>query len=425
MSLPRLSLTTILRCAALLFLSAAGIASAQTNIRPSAASQAGSTNSNVRRTTNSTTNNNSLSSTGARQYRSNTVLGDALIQVDPETRSLVVVTDDDTHKEIEKVLRKLDRPKPQVLIKVLFVEVTHDKNFDLGVEGNYTFKVGNPFLSGSVSTPPTTSLQSLFGLAQQTNGSFVRVVTDDYSATLRALASHGNVNVLSRPSIMARNNQEAVIVVGEEVPFVTNSQITNTGQTINTIQYNDVGIILRVTPFINQDKSVEMIVAPEISSLSDKTVDISPTVKSPVIEKRSAETVVVTPNATTVVIGGLMETQRTQSVDKIPILGDIPVIGFPFRHVVKSTAKKELMIFLTPYIVESKQSYKDLTLDEANRADLIPDAFSPHEVKQNFDTLTLMPEVDEKEALPVRNLPPPPSAPDPTPVKKKPDFRVR
>ena len=117
--------------------------------------------------------------------------------------------------------------------------------------------------------------------------------------------------MLSRPSIMARNNQEAVIVVGSEVPFITNSRITDTGETINTIQYDNVGIILRVTPFITSKGTVEMIVAPEISTFTDQTVPISNNASSPVIAKRSAETVVVTPNGRRSVIGGLMQTQQT------------------------------------------------------------------------------------------------------------------
>ena len=175
------------------------------------------------------------------------------------------------------------------------------------------------------------------------------MLTDDWSATLRALSTRGKVEVLSRPSIMARNNQEAVIVVGSEVPFITNSRTDALGNLTNTITYDNVGIILRVTPFITSEGTVEMIVAPEISSLTAQTVPISSTVSAPVIAKRSAETVVVTPNGQTVVIGGLMETQRIENIRKIPLLGDIPGLGAAFRRTIKSDVKKELMIFLTPH----------------------------------------------------------------------------
>jgi len=364
----------------------------------------------------------SSSSSGARQYRSNTLLGDALIQVDSETRSVVIVTDEATHAEIEKVIANLDHPKPQVLIKVVFVEVTLDKDLDVGLEGSYTFNVGhNVPTAGSsttvntknatqngVTTQTVTSssnavnsmnngvamAQTLFGAASSTAGTFGRLTSDNWSATLHMLATNGKAQVLSRPSIMARNNQEAVIVVGQEVPLVTASQITTDGNTINSIRYQDVGIILRVTPYITSDKSVEMIVAPEISSLSDQTVPISSNVNAPVINKRSAETVVVTPNATTVVIGGLMQKQNTSSVQKIPILGDIPILGIPFRHTVKSETRSELLIFLTPYIIESTQKLNEITLREANQSKAIRENMSPEDIKDNLDTLRLMPQLD-------------------------------
>ncbi len=360
------------------------------------------------------------------QYPSKTMIGNAMIQIDPETRSIVVITDDETHKQVEKVIESLDHPKPQVLIKVVFVEVTLDKNLDVGIEGNYTLNVGHGTPKSITSTTTTSSTSSgvsavttstnavnaltsgtgiagtLFGLAANptARGIFGQVSSDNWNATLHMLASNGKAQILSRPSIMARNNQQAVIVVGQEIPLVTSSQVTNLGQTINSITYQDVGIILRVTPFITSDKTVEMIVAPEISSLSDQTVAVSAGVNAPIINKRSAETVVVTPNATTVVIGGLMQKQVTSTVDKVPILGDIPLIGHAFRHTVKGESRSELLIFLTPYIVESTQTLKDLSLNEANHSDLIRENISPEDIKNNLDTLRLMPQLDP-------NCPPP------------------
>ena len=354
-----------------------------------------------------------MSASGPRQYRSNTLLGDAMIQIDPETRSLVVVADEETHKELMKVIQDLDRPKPQVLIKVVFLEVTYNKGYDVGVEGSYTFNLSNPVTATTADRTTTTTttngttetvtavedtvnqaaslgrsvgLGSAFNLGNLTEGTFVRVVTDDWQATLKALSTRGKVEVLSRPSIMARNNQEAVIVVGQEVPFVTNSRITDDGQTINTIQYDNVGIILRVTPFITANNTVEMIVAPEISSLTDQTVPISNTVSSPIIAKRSAETVVVTPNGMTAVIGGLMETQRIEAIRKVPILGDIPILGFPFRRVVRNDVKKELMIFLTPTIVNDPSTVDTVTAQEMHRTELVRKAFTEKEFEKFFDT---------------------------------------
>ncbi len=316
------------------------------------------------------------SNSSVRQYRSNTQMGDALIAIDPETRTLIITADEATNSEIAKVIQNLDKPKPQVLIKVLFLEVTYNKNLDLGVEGSYTFKNQN-----------NGTLSSALGLASETQGGFWRVLTDDWSVTLRAIAQNGKLEVLSRPSILARNNQEAVITVGQEVPIITNSRVTDTGQTLNTIQYQDVGIILRVTPFITPEGMIEMIVAPEISTLTDQTIPISSTTNSPVIAKRSAETVVVIPNQKTVVIGGLMENKKTENVKKIPLLGDIPLLGNLFRRTVKDSAKTELLIFLTPTIIDSNEKLTELSKDELKSADLNPKAFTPKDLERGLEGL--------------------------------------
>jgi general secretion pathway protein D len=336
----------------------------------------------------SSSSSRSSSSGETRQYHSNTMLGDALVSIDPETRSLIITTDEETNKEISKVIKNLDRPKPQVLIKVLFLEVTYNKNFDFGIEG--TFNLGN---NGK------GTVQTAFGLAQEVTGGFWRVMVDDLQVTLRALASDGKLEVLSRPSILARNNQEAVIDVGQEIPIITNSQITDTGQTINTVQYQDVGIILKVTPFITSDDLVEMIVAPEISTLSDQTIPISSTVNSPVINKRSAETVVLTPNNKTVIIGGLMDNKKTESIQKIPILGDIPLLGNLFRRTVKSSDKTELLIFLTPSVIKDPATLLELSKKEVQAAKVTTKNFTEEDLERNLDGLNpvrINPELEEK-----------------------------
>jgi type II secretory pathway component GspD/PulD (secretin) len=130
-----------------------------------------------------------------------------------------------------------------------------------------------------------------------------------------------------------------------------------------------------------------MIVSPEISSLSSQTVPISNTVNAPVINKTSAETVVVTPDATTVVIGGMMQKQTTSSINKVPILGDIPLLGYAFRHTVKADQKTELLIFLTPYIVEGTGRLKSLSTNELDRTDLGDNTFKDKDSLNYLDTI--------------------------------------
>jgi len=310
------------------------------------------------------------------------LLGDAIVQYDQETGSIIVITDEETNKQIDKIVKAMDQPVPQVLIKVLFLEVTHTKDLDYGVVANYKH-----------SNTDGTDLQNIYSLfGQPATGGFYHILDEDLDVVIHALANTTKLEVLSRPSILARNNQEATITVGEEVPFITNSRITDTGDTINTIQYQDIGIILTVTPHITEDRLVEMTVVPEISDLSAKTVTISKTasgteVDAPIIEKRSASTQVVVNDGRTVVIGGMMKDEATNNVDKIPILGDIPLLGAAFRRTQKGKIKTEILIFLTPHVVENGKELRDISLSEKGKSELAPKAFTAKQFDKYIDNL--------------------------------------
>jgi general secretion pathway protein D len=342
--------------------------------------------------------------TGAnRQYTPNGEVGEAMISVDPETRRLIVITDDETSQWVGQVITNLDRPKPQVLIKVVFLEVTHNNSLDIGVEGGYTHNlnnsttgiVANAFgLSALNSALGTNSAVNVFGQPVQSfsptppGAGLYQVLGTDFQATLRAIAQAGRTEVLSRPSILARNNQQATITVGQSVPLVTSVSYNGlNGTPVSAITYQDVGIILRVTPFITSDGLVEMIVSPQISQLSEQSVTVAAGVTAPVIDLRSADTVVVTPNGQTVIIGGLMQNQKTQSDSKIPFLGDIPLLGNLFKHKVKTTTKTELLIFLTPHIVREPSELASLSASERGKAQMPQKAFSEEELNRFLDDL--------------------------------------
>jgi general secretion pathway protein D len=199
------------------------------------------------------------------------------------------------------------------------------------------------------------------------------ILGEDYTVTLHAIATAGKTKVLSRPSVVARNNQPATITVGQSVPLITNVRFDTFGNAINSVTYTSVGIILRVTPFITTEGLVEMILSPETSELvQDRSqwVPISSgtagTVSAPLINSRSADTVVVTPNRQTVIIGGLMGDTKAESESKIPYLGDIPLLGNLFKRKIKSDAKTELLIFLTPYVIDAPRDF--VMLSESERA---------------------------------------------------------
>jgi general secretion pathway protein D len=309
------------------------------------------------------------------------MLGDAMITSDMESRRLIVVTDDDTNENIKTIIASLDKPKPQVLINVVFLQVTHDKDLDLGTEASYTGRL-------AVKNNPEGNALTKFGIAgaltdPTSYGAFYKILGGNVDATIHALASVNKTEILSRPSILTRSSQQATILVGQSVPIITNSRVSDTtNTTINTVTYQDVGIILRVTPFITQAGLVEMIVSPEISSLSATTVAISNTVNSPVIDKRSADTVVVTPSDQTVVIGGLISTQVIDQENKVPLLGDIPLLGYAFKRNIKKNQKTELLIFLTPHVVMDPSDLSGMAKDERAKLELAPKTFEKEELKK-------------------------------------------
>lgn len=330
---------------------------------------------------NNNTQTQSTSTDGSRQ------MGTASIQYDQETGSIVVVADDETNERIKAVLENLDRPTPQVLIKVLFLEVTHGDKLDLGVEAQLK----------DVDGKNVSDLSSAFNLSDATEGGFYKIIEGDFQATLHALATNNKLEVLSRPSVLTRNNQEATITVGQEVPFITNSRITSDGQTINTIQYSDVGIILRVQPRIMPDRLVEMDVAPEISNLTAETVPITNGVTAPVIAKRSAQTSIVVKDGKTVVIGGMIENNVTENVRKIPVIGDIPYLGALFRRTIKEKSKTELLIFLTPFVVENSKELGNLSrAEEKNNNTLAHQVFTEEQLNKFLGSMDAPP-VEKKD----------------------------
>jgi len=315
--------------------------------------------------------------TTARTYTSNTQIGEAIITSDPDTRSLVIVTDDETNENIRRVIESLDRPKPQVLINVVFAQVTHNNDLDFGVEGSYTHTA-----NGRTGTGGTDfGLDSAARIAA--GGGFYQILSDDVNVLIRALEVAGKTEILSRPSILARNNQQATITVGQEVPLITNTRtVEQTGDFINTVSYREIGIILRVTPFITPDGMVEMIVSPEISTLAEDGVDIGGGAQAPIIDKRSADTVVVTESGRTIVIGGLIATQKLEQDRKVPVLGDIPLLGYAFKRKIKQDTKTELLIFMTPTVIQRPGDLARASTKEAAKLRMVPETFGKDELNR-------------------------------------------
>ena len=350
--------------------------------------------------------NNANRSSTSSQYNPNGAVGSATVMVDPDTKNIIVITDEETSKSIGQVIQNLDRPKAQVLIKVVFLEVTHNNSSDIGFEGTFGKAFGNSFTSSVANvfganglnqlttnfnvSGPATAIPALTSASP--GAGMYQVLGTDFQATLRAIAQAGKAQLLSRPSILARDGQPATIVVGQSVPLITGVTYANAGGSvvpINTVTYTDVGIILKVTPYISPEGYVEMIVSPQNSSIDpDKSIwpTISAGVQAPVIDTSSADTVVVTPDSQTVVIGGLMKNNKSSSESKVPFLGDIPLLGNLFKRRTTAGSKTELMIFLTPHIIQAPSQLAALTAKEQSHM-LTPKSYSEEDLNRFLEKL--------------------------------------
>ncbi len=336
----------------------------------------------------------------------NALLGQAYIVADTSTNSLLVTTTQKYGPAVKSMIRQLDQPVPQVLIKVLIAEVTLQNSSAIGSEfsildqrtrlvptGQVTGSIApNGAVSGATGTANVTNFGSnggsALGLASSIasaaangtpSGLVVGVVENNFTATLQALAQKNQLDVLSRPYILASDNQQATMMVGQEVPIITNSTITTQGTVVNTPSYQQVGIILYVTPQINPDGDVTLNVAPQVSQLeSGAGVTVSPGVTAPIFDIRQAQSVVDVKNGQTIVIGGLMQDQKTKTVSKVPLLGDIPWIGpLLFSNTQNSKTKTELLIFLTPHVIPQPRTLKIMSKGEERGMELVPKAVGP------------------------------------------------
>ncbi len=242
-----------------------------------------------------------------------------------------------------------------------------------------------------------TESETVFGAPLQ--GLTVRTIEGELDFTIRALQETGRLNVLSRPYILTRNNQLATITVGEEVPIPTGTT-TVAGQTQTTVEYrDDIGIVLDVTPSINHEGLVNLVVSPRITTRTGDKVAISEDLEAETFATRSADTRVAVRDGQTIVIGGLIEDQITDTVRKVPLLGDIPIAGHLFKRTIQEKSKTELLIFLTPHVAEVAEDLTAISETERERSNLEEDKRAAELFKKHMDAMRPMP--SKKGALPL------------------------
>lgn len=310
--------------------------------------------------------------------------GQIIITPDKATNSILIVASPSDYNNLVEVIRKLDRRRKQVYVEAMIVEATVDKLRDLGARWRVSATHNNePILIGGVGVVDATSMQSVIsGLAGFTIGGMgnffnVPITTVDsegnttttnltipgFAALFSLDEFRGAINVLSTPQILTSDNKEAEIVVGENVPFITKreSDPTRTVSVFSTIERKDVGISLRITPQITEGDYVKLDIYQEISSVkresnTDLLISVGPTTT-----KRSTTTSIVVKDSQTVVIGGLMQETEEEATDKVPILGDIPILGWAFKSNTTKKKKTNLLVFLTPHIVRDAGALERIT----------------------------------------------------------------
>ncbi len=302
---------------------------------------------------------------------------DTYLEADTDTNSLLILTSTRNYALLKPIIDELDKPIGQVLIKVLFAEITHNDDIDLGTE----FSAWNIRGNGPDNN---IELGTVFG--QPLTGATATIFDKDVEVAVHALQETGKLNILSRPYILTSNNQTARITVGQEVPYATGESLT-TGQSQTTTEYRDIGIILEVTPSINPDGLVNMTVVPEISSQTGENVQISENLALPVFSTRTSETKVAVRDGQTIVIGGLMQDQTTETISKVPLLGDIPLLGNLFKRTIVGKDKTELLIFLTPHVAPDALALTPISERERARSNLLDDKSVSEIYKKHMEAM--------------------------------------
>lgn len=278
--------------------------------------------------------------------------GKITITPDKSTNSLVVMASPADYQNLVQVIQKLDRRRRQVFVQALIAEVSLDKLDALGVQwgsvggtSNNTFTVAGLYDPLNTFTPLLNALKGMKDSAITVPDLAGTAV--NFSVVLKALASNDALNVLSTPNILTSDNKEAEIFVGENVPFLSQTNIISGGVSQQSVERKDTGITLKITPQVNEGEYVKLDIYQEISAVKESKGQATDLVTT----KRSAKTSVVVKDNETVAIGGLIQERDNEVVNKVPFLGDIPLIGWLFKSKSITRKKTNLMILLTPQII--------------------------------------------------------------------------
>ncbi len=306
--------------------------------------------------------------------------GQVLLVPNIDTNSVIVVSPPEDRTVVEAILEEMDEIPKQVMIQTLVVEANLDKAHQLGIEFSAT--QNNPF-GGFHGTQTETQSFGLQANTTQPEGLRYTLSAGQYSVFLQAVQTDSRFNVLSTPRIFTTNNATAQINISQSLPYVTNQTVTTTGTILYNYNFLNVGIVLTVTPRITSNGYVTMDVTQTANDFVSYTA-----FNAPIVNQREAQTTVSVKDGETIVLGGIINNTVTHTVNKIPFLGDLPLVGNLFRSTTADNNKTELLVFLTPHVVRDPAEARQLRLQterELGRTtqQMIPPAQKPPEEKPN------------------------------------------
>jgi general secretion pathway protein D len=342
----------------------------------------------------------------------------AQIQADPTTNTLIITAPDAVYRHLRSVIDKLDVRRAQVFIESLIVEVTGDQAAEFGIQwqtglGNAAAGSGAGALGG---TNFGAAGQNILGIAQNpgTVGTGLNIGIAKGTITLpgigtitnlqflaRALEKTTKANILSTPNLLTLDNEEARIIVGQNVPFITGQFTSAASAAVNpfqTIERRDVGLTLRVRPQISEGGTIKLVIYQEVSRVEDTTNPAGI-----ITSMRAIETNVLVDDGSIIVLGGLVQDSVTSNVEKVPLLGDIPILGHLFRYETRRQQKTNLMVFLRPFVVRDESAGRLLLIDRYDQMRVLEESMrqSPHPVLPEFEPPVMPPLGPEAKPAPI------------------------
>ncbi len=298
------------------------------------------------------------------------------IQITPDasTNALVIVAPPSDFELLSQIVEKLDIVREQVLVEMLILEISQESLLNLGVDWATLDNPSATSVRGFGMTNLGPRVDFLSGTAEGLSVGAWKAVggTVKIGAIVQAMQKQTGVNILSTPHILASNHRKAKIIVGENRAFVTQSRITETTDpvtptVIKTFEYKDVGVILDITPHVSQGGMIRLEIKSEFTKLLEDVTSAS--LDTPTTAKRTAQTVVTMGSGATVVIGGLIRDDMVKNVKKVPLLGDIPLLGLLFQSQSHHTQKTNLLLFITPRVLSSQEALQEMTDQKQQQMD--------------------------------------------------------